>query len=278
MTKAIISGFVLSMFSLATTAGELKSENELNMNQNEVSESAVLSASFDDQSSYGAGYNPNIVKLNVTSLIFRNISLQYERILGPKISVALGVRWMPNGKLPFAGSVQSLLSHDDVEVRDFLDQTKVNAFAITPEFRYYFRTAGRGLYIAPFLRYETFNLTSNYPLEIEGRKYDLDFDGRFNRFGLGALFGWQIRITDNINLDWWIVGPYIASSKLSIHADGFEIDQADYDQYVKDVNDFNVNMPGLKTEVVAERDHASITASGWTPFVHAFGLSFAYRF
>ena len=42
----------------------------------------------------------NIIKVNLTALVLKNYSFQYERILNRKFSAAIGFRTMPTGKLP----------------------------------------------------------------------------------------------------------------------------------------------------------------------------------
>ncbi|HPI55163.1 MAG TPA: hypothetical protein PLU10_10750, partial [Chitinophagaceae bacterium] len=72
--------------------------------------SLASSAQRRERAEYDPMAKPNIVKLNLTSLAFKNISLQYERVLGKKISVACGVRYMPKGALPLTTSVDGCAS------------------------------------------------------------------------------------------------------------------------------------------------------------------------
>lgn len=45
--------------------------------------------------------NCNFIKTNLTGIILKNYSLQYERTLNKKISVALQYRMMPTTGIPF---------------------------------------------------------------------------------------------------------------------------------------------------------------------------------
>src|SRR3954465_13279130 len=82
----------------------------------------------------------NIVKLNVAGLLLTNVSLQYERSLNEKSSVALGLSFLPERSLP--GTISK--KDDSGHAQDF----KLGGFALTPEYRYYFKGNGpKGLYL-----------------------------------------------------------------------------------------------------------------------------------
>ena len=50
----------------------------------------------------------NIVKINLPALAFKNISLQYERKIGKKTSVAVNVHTIPFGQLPFQSTFKNI--------------------------------------------------------------------------------------------------------------------------------------------------------------------------
>lgn len=80
----------------------------------------------------------NIVKINLGSIAVKNIALQYERAVGKKISVAMGVRFQPYGTIPFKSVIEDQVDEPDVKVGDM----KLGNIAISPEFRYYFGKKG----------------------------------------------------------------------------------------------------------------------------------------
>src|SRR5438045_2503624 len=69
---------------------------------------ALVPAQSQKKDSVSSGKNS--LKINLPSLIIRNICVQYERKISPKSSVALAVRYMPDGKLPFASTVDKILN------------------------------------------------------------------------------------------------------------------------------------------------------------------------
>src|SRR5438045_2533697 len=88
----------------------------------------------------------NIIKLNGLALLTTNLSFQYERSLNGKSSFALGFSYLPQrGSPSFATSKDNSHNADDF---------KLGGFAITPEYRYYFKGDGpKGLYLAGYYRY-----------------------------------------------------------------------------------------------------------------------------
>src|SRR5687767_2809783 len=81
----------------------------------------------------------NAIKLNPLSLIFATGNVSYERAMSEKTSLQLGGF--------YSGFSTSGL--------------KYSGWGVTPEFRMYFagqKQALNGVYVAPFVRYQSFNL------------------------------------------------------------------------------------------------------------------------
>ncbi len=158
----------------------------------------------------------NIVKLNLFALGLKNVSVQYERLVSKKISVAAGFRFMPKGSLPFASSFESLA--DDEETKSQIKNISVGNYAFTPEVRIYLgkKGAGRGFYIAPFARIAHYTTDLPFNYTDAGVKKTIDLSGSLNTFTGGLLFGAQWKLSKAIFLDWWIMGPQYGTSKGSI--------------------------------------------------------------
>jgi hypothetical protein len=154
-------------------------------------------------SDYDPMEKPNIVKLNISSLAFKNIALQYERILGDKISIACGLRYMPKGSLPLTNSLDQLAEADSTE----FSSLKTSSFAITPEFRFYPKHAGKGFYLAPYLRYRNINmdLPVDY-IDDNNKPQNVTATGKFNSFIGGLMIGSQFNLGPMVTLDWFIIG------------------------------------------------------------------------
>jgi hypothetical protein len=85
--------------------------------------------------------NPNVVKINIGSLLVKNFSFQYERAVSKKTSAALGIRFQPYGDIPFQSWFEDQIDEPDIQIGD----GKTGNFAITPEFRYYFKESLRDM-------------------------------------------------------------------------------------------------------------------------------------
>lgn len=75
----------------------------------------------------------NVIKINLSALLMRNISVQYERKISPKMALALDIHLLPFGKLPYQSVVSDIV---DVNNIDFT-RANIGAFGIIPELRFY---------------------------------------------------------------------------------------------------------------------------------------------
>ncbi|MBC5994180.1 DUF3575 domain-containing protein [Pontibacter cellulosilyticus] len=130
----------------------------------------------------------NIFKINVISPIVRTGSVFYERTIAADKSMQLGVFYTGFS----------------------IEDTKFSGYGITPEFRKYLsksKEAPQGFYIAPFMRYQSFNMTAEY----EGHSDHTD-KATFKTFGGGMLVGSQWVFADRFVLDTFFGPNYNAGS------------------------------------------------------------------
>ncbi len=155
----------------------------------------------------------NFFKVNVTSLPLKNLSVQYEKILSRKVSVAVGVRYMPSTGIPFKNAVANFID-GDADVKDLITTTKLSNFAVTPEVRFYLgKGYGQGFYIAPYYRYVRFSSDAapvNYTANT-GVKRSVELTGNLSANTGGILFGAQWLVRKHLVLDWWILGAHFGS-------------------------------------------------------------------
>ncbi len=110
----------------------------------------------------------NTIKINPLSALIGVGSVFYERKVDENSSIQLGVAYTG-------------LKLDDV---------KFNGVAITPEYRFYFKQkAISGVYVAPYLRYQNYNVKSG------------NDEGSYNSIGGGALIGRQWVYGSGFTLD-----------------------------------------------------------------------------
>ncbi len=226
----------------------------------------------------------NIIKLNFSSLLLSNIAVQYEKILGNKVSLALGVRFMPKGRLPLSNTVMSFVEYDQSSqeseegLADFFDNTKVGGFAITPEFRYYFKQAGRGLYLAPYFRYGQYNLTSTYTFIDHNNNIPIDFIGKYTNIGGGIMLGCQFNLGERVTLDWWIFGPFVGTMNFNLNASGYTLTDDEYKAVKEDFDDFNVEFLNYKFEKKLTHSSADVSIKGLSTAIRSFGINLGIKF
>lgn len=154
----------------------------------------------------------NMVKLNALALTTGTISVQYERLVSPKITVGATVNMMPNRGLPFSNTVESFV--DDKTTAAQLKAISMSSFSFTPEARMYFgKESFKGFYIAPFVRYGSYSLELPVDYHYEGNDEHIIIDGKITSFSGGLAFGAQWKLSQNIYLDWMIMGPHYGSAK-----------------------------------------------------------------
>ena len=208
----------------------------------------------------------NMIKINILSLPLKNFSLQYERAVAKKITVGLGVRYMPEGKLPLMTIAKSFAESNDPN-DNFSDQIAnigLGNFALTPEVRFYMgKEAFRGFYIAPFARYATFKMSLPFDLETEDANNQvtterIDLKGDLNTIAGGILFGAQWKLGKMVYLDWQILGPHFgkATGNLAGKKNLTAEEQADLQDMIDDLDDIpfikftsNINSSGAEVKV-----------------------------
>jgi len=224
----------------------------------------------------------NIVKMNVSSLIVKNFSFQYERVLTPKLSACLGIRLMPKGGMPFSGTLASKIDDDDDDAaKQFIKKMDMGGWAITPELRYYFgKGYGKGFYLSVFGRYERFDLNSVYAYKDDNNvTTNIAFDGHYSSTGIGLMIGSQFMLGSRVTLDWWILGPYYARPKADLNGSGFNLSNEDRDQLQEDIDGVEIDLLSFKTTAAVTNTTATIKVGGSSaPLVRGFGLCLGVRF
>ena len=130
----------------------------------------------------------NVIKANLMSPLVRTGSFFYERALNEDMSVQLG------------------FFYSGASISD----TKFRGFGITPEFRLYLsesRQAPAGIFVAPYLRYQ------NFDLSVVG---DLS-SATYSAMGGGLLVGTQRVLSNIISLEAYI-GPSYSSGNIKVNA------------------------------------------------------------
>jgi len=154
----------------------------------------------------------NIIKLNLFALGLKNVTLQYERAVARKVTIAGTFRLMPKGTIPLKSTFISLADDPDTERQ--INNLKIGNFAFMPEVRYYLGKKGafRGFYLGLFASIASYS--ANVPIEYDngGITETIPMSGRLTGITGGVMIGAQFKLSNTIYLDWWILGPNYGSS------------------------------------------------------------------
>lgn len=159
----------------------------------------------------------NIIKANVLSPTVRSYNLYYERVVGKKVSIQLGVGWQP------------LRFEENSIVGPII--SKYQGLRVTPEIRYYpaandSRRAPKGFFVGGYWMYQYYTATS------EKRIFILDAapkkgHAHLQTWGGGALLGYQWLKSGWLSVDLFVgISPFNHVFRIDKKAtnDGFEYD------------------------------------------------------
>jgi len=225
----------------------------------------------------------NFVKLNLTSLLIKNYSLQYERLLTNKISAALSFRIMPETNLPYKNQIINIADITEPDDKQTIENLLVSNYAITPELRYYpgRKNYGTGFYLSLFYRYGSFNV-NNFVTdrESDGETISVDIAADVKAHTGGIMIGSQWALGKYMCLDWWIMGPHFGISSGEVIGLSSEImDQVDQQDVKDEIEEIlsDADVPMLKWTTSTTSDQVKVKFDGpWAGL--RFGLSFGVKF
>lgn len=130
----------------------------------------------------------NVVKINIFSPIVKTLNMSYER----KVSA--------NGSFQIGGYFTSYSPGD----------SKISGFGVTPEYRFYLSEseAPAGVYVAPFVRYQSLKVEDTFDGEVT--------KGKWSAFGGGLVIGKQWIFKEKISLDIFIGPQYVARGDVKV--------------------------------------------------------------
>lgn len=222
----------------------------------------------------------NIIKFNLTSAVLKHYAVQYEHVVNPHQSFALGFGYSPNVSLPFKETLLNEFGGEE-DARRAIESTIFNKITITPEYRFYVGSKGAptGFYIAPFARYTHMNIEQDYEFTpSSGKLHVAHVKGKFDGIGGGVLLGAQWALSKNITFDWYIAGPFIGSMKASFHGtdDMSDMSAADKANLESDIE--SVEIPLWKVDATVGNNVVDAKLTGPFYGLRAFGFSIGYRF
>ena len=160
----------------------------------------------------------NVIKWNLTPMLLwspSNITLSYERILGPRQSVAVSLGYL--------------------EFPSLFDDTIANLIAVTSrhkkginvglEYRFYLMKRNKrpipdGIYIAPYASYYGYSFKNNFDILYTTADSAGTLKGNFYCFNLGFELGYQFVFWKRLTLDLVLFGPSMSYYGGNLHFGG----------------------------------------------------------
>lgn len=237
---------------------------------------------------------PSVVKVNLSSLALGVYSVQYEKVLGERISFALGVGYRPVKRIPFAKTVERYIDAADKRI-DYISlenvkksESTVGMLHITPELRFYLgkrASAPIGTYIAVFGQYNSFFGKAPVFVDMLYRgvmaRVELPVDTQIKTYTGGLMLGKQFRLGNRFTFDWFILGGHYG--KVTIHGESKQ-DLEGYDeQFITDLRDkiidtFKINEQYLSIDV--DKQGVRVENARNLKFLNlrGFGFNIGYKF
>ncbi len=216
----------------------------------------------------------NVVKLNLPALALKNISIQYERAIARKITIAGTFRFMPKGSIPLKSVFTDLADDPDTERQ--LNNLNVGNYAFMPEIRFYLSKKGafRGFYLAPFASIARYNADLLYEYEDGGTTKTIPLSGGITTLTGGLMIGAQFKLSKRLYFDWWILGPNYGTSNGDLS--GKQTMDASEQQSLRDEL-ADLDIPLTKFTYQVDGNGASINFKGPWAGIRA-GLNLGIRF
>jgi hypothetical protein len=220
------------------------------------------------------GEKKNIIKLNLSGFVWKNLSVQYERKIGQRYSFAFNAHFIPFGSTLFETLAEKIINDTSVKISQF----KFGNVGLAPEFRCYVGKKGalRGFYVGVFVSYNQY--TSDFPIAYQsGRKTGV-FTGSLNAYTVGVQLGAQFKLSKHFYLDWWIIGPNIgnAKGKFSFNTALSASDQLSVRDEIENLN--NILTFKVIDSYTVNANGAEIIANGPWGGTRALGINIGYRF
>lgn len=187
------------------------------------------------------------------------------------ISILIGI--------PRGSKAANWLSNDlELNDNDKVTTNKFHAFGVVAEHRFYLsQNAPRGLYLAPYARYNRIwldHITEN--TESQG---ETKITGALSGFGFGGAVGWQFRLGEHMTLDATVAGVDLKWMRGTLLYESTDPDN-DVVAFRDKVQDAVGDIPIIGSKLVAEIDGNSVKAHspGWVMPAYRFNLTVNYVF
>lgn len=234
-----------------------------------------------------------ILKFNFSSLPFNAYSAQYEKVIGKRLSLNLGLGYRPKKIIPFASQFEKVVDFADSRI-DYVSfdnikkrESEAGLMSITPELRFYLskKQAPYGTYLGLFGRYNYYPSKAVAEMDVYygGLNFvlTLPIDTRVYTKTAGLVLGHQFKLGNRFTFDWSIIGGHYG--RITPHGDSNQ-DLSAFDAEFRDrlrnkiIETFKIDTNYLSVDV--NPLGVKIENIQKLPFINlrGFGFSLGYKF
>ncbi len=225
--------------------------------------------------------NRTVVKFNLSGVVIKSYTAQYERILNRHSSITLSASHSPNAPLPFKQTLLNLYG-DNQDANRAINSTLFTKSIGTLEYRFYLGGhAPTGWYVAPFARYIKMDIDQDYTYTpSDGILHRANLKASFNAGGAGVLLGYQWLFGKRVGLDLWLLGPFYGTNIKAVFKGEDplwpSLKPADKVKLKSDID--NTQLPLYTVQSTLALPLITVNLDGPYYGVRAFGLALAYSF
>jgi hypothetical protein len=218
----------------------------------------------------------NIVKWNLSSMALNNYHFSYERHIYKSLSISVAYRTMPYGNVPYQKEFQDLINSNELNFSRF----QMGNTAITIEPRIYLSLKKmKGFYLAPYLRFATFDISAPVKYSSNGTvppgSKDADFTGKIKSTSGGLLIGYQFQLLKKLVLDFQIIGLHYGKSNGDLN---FAATLSPFEQQSLRDNLKNIKTDPFTFTSNVTSNGAQITTDGPWAGIRGLNLGLGFRF
>ncbi|MBK9283520.1 MAG: DUF3575 domain-containing protein [Sphingobacteriaceae bacterium] len=209
--KLVYFSFIFSI-SCQILVGKNKDGRHFKKIVDKNNSTSVLFGESDDKK--GRSTSRNVVKLNLTSTILTNPTIQYEFAFHNNMSAAVAFSYFTPKKIPN-------FYYRQKSNEQGWKNARFDGWSVTGEYRFYpgqktERQAPNGFYFAPYYRYASYTLKADYVQTNGGVTRDFGMKGTYSGYTIGGMIGAQFLPSKNFSIDIWILGMGFGKSKLKL--------------------------------------------------------------
>ena len=164
----------------------------------------------------------NSVKFNVVGPLTQTYSLQYERMLGKRISLNNTFFYRQKSLIPMGVRVDTLAKRHGVGLTGikfqyiFMNEARVGVKGYSPELRFYLSKKKNRAFLSLFGQYELFDMSVPASLAVKYKNLIVDVktpvNFTFNTLSGGLLIGKQFR-WNRLGVDVVLIGPHYGKAR-----------------------------------------------------------------